>query len=62
VGYARILANQGNALGHLGVFTDARERLTRARALFDAAGDLEAVEGVDEVLASLDDAQARAGA
>jgi tetratricopeptide (TPR) repeat protein len=62
VGYARILANQGNALGHLGVFTDARTRLTKARALFEAAGDAEAVEGVDEVLASLDEAQARAGA
>ena len=32
VGYARILANQGNALGHLGAFADARERLDRARA------------------------------
>ena len=27
LGVARILANQGNALGHLGVFADARERL-----------------------------------
>ena len=62
IGYARILANQGNALGHLGVFADSRERLTRARAMFDAAGDVEAVEGVDEVLASLDEAEAKAGA
>ena len=60
LGYARILANQGNALGHLGVFSDARERLTRARTLFEAHGDSEAVDGVDEVLASLDAAEAKA--
>jgi tetratricopeptide (TPR) repeat protein len=60
LGYARILANQGNALGHLGVFGDARERLTRARELFAANGDDEAVEGVDEVLASLDAAETKA--
>ncbi len=34
LGRARLLANQGNALGHLGVFADARERLDRAAALF----------------------------
>jgi tetratricopeptide (TPR) repeat protein len=61
VGYARILANQGNALGHLGVFSDARERLERARVLFADAGDTNAVEGVDEVLASLSEAEAAAG-
>jgi tetratricopeptide (TPR) repeat protein len=60
LGYARILANQGNALGHLGVFGDARERLSRARELFAANGDEEAVEGVDEVLASLGDAEDKA--
>lgn len=60
VGYARILANQGNALGHLGVFADARERLTQARALFAANGDTDAVEGVDEVLASLSEAESAA--
>jgi tetratricopeptide (TPR) repeat protein len=60
LGYARILANQGNALGHLGVFGDARERLTRARELFAANGDDEALEGVDEVLASLDAAETKA--
>lgn len=60
LGYARILANQGNALGHLGVFGDARERLDRARALFVAGGDDEAVDGVDEVLASLAEAEGAA--
>ncbi len=60
IGYARILANQGNALGHLGVFADARERLDQARSLFDEAGDVESVIGVDEVLASLESAQVAA--
>jgi tetratricopeptide (TPR) repeat protein len=60
LGYARILANQGNALGHLGVFRDARERLMRARGLFDLNGDADAVAGVDEVLASLDAAESAA--
>ncbi len=53
LGYARILANQGNALGHLGVFRDARERLERAREVFAQHGDADAVAGVDEVLVSL---------
>jgi tetratricopeptide (TPR) repeat protein len=57
LGYARILANQGNALGHLGVFGDARTRLDQARSLFDAAGDSDSVASVDEVLASLDAAE-----
>lgn len=60
IGYARILANQGNALGHLGVFADARERLDQARSLFVEAGDVESVIGVDEVLASLESAQVAA--
>lgn len=64
VGYARILANQGNALGHLGVFSDARERLERARGMFEDNGQDEAAASVDEVLASLTEAEssARAGA
>ena len=61
LGYARILANQGNALGHLGVFGDARERLDAARVIFDRLGDTEAVTGVDEILASLNEAEAAAG-
>jgi tetratricopeptide (TPR) repeat protein len=60
LGYARILANQGNALGHLGVFGDARERLVTARAIFANFEDGDAVAGVDEVLASLDTAQTAA--
>ena len=60
LGYARILANQGNALGHLGVFGDARQRLDAARTVFVQYDDGDAVAGVDEVLASLDAAEAAA--
>ena len=49
----RILSNQGNALGHLGVFSDARERLTRARDMFAAAGDPDAARTVTGLLAGL---------
>lgn len=57
IGTGRVLANQGNALGHLGVFGAARERLERARGLFLQGGDPIGVDGVDEVLASLTEAE-----
>lgn len=60
IGTARILANQGNALGHLGAFGDARERLTRARDLFARVGDEETAGDVDGLLAELDAAEAAA--
>lgn len=62
LGYARILSNQGNALGHLGAFRDARERLSAAAGLFDAAGDQESAQAVAEILASLGAAEAAARA
>ncbi len=49
-GYARILANQGNALAHLGDFARARQQLSEARRLFAACNEVDAVTGVDEVL------------
>jgi len=61
LGYARILANQGNALGHLGVFRDARERLEAARVIFVQYDDGDAVASVDEVLESLTAAESVAG-
>lgn len=61
LGVARILANQGNALGHLGAFADGRERLGRARELFLVGGDPDGVAGVDEVLAGLAAAEGAAG-
>ena len=56
LGYARILSNQGNALGHLGVFTDAKERLERARDMFATAGDMDAAATVSGILAGLEEA------
>lgn len=49
-GFARVLANQGNALAHLGAFSRAVPRLTKARDLFRDLGDLEAVAVLEEVL------------
>ena len=50
VGRARVLANQGNALAHLGVFDRARAKLYEARFLFEEAGDEESVRAVRGVL------------
>ena len=36
VGRARVLANQGNALAHLGLLDAARAKLVEARFLFEA--------------------------
>lgn len=58
VGYARILANQGNALAHLGIFQPAVEKLTEAHKLLhwydegDAAAQiLEQLEAINAQLA-----------
>lgn len=58
VGCARILSNQGNALGHLGVFGDARERLGRALDLFRTAGDHDSAATVEQILDGLEQAAA----
>jgi IS5 family transposase len=57
VGSARVLANQGNALAHLGAFVDAHDRLGRARQLFAAANDVDGVAHVDQLLAGVDRAE-----
>jgi len=49
-GYARVLANQANALAHLGALDDAEARYVDARSLFASAGDGDAVEVVDRQL------------
>ncbi len=61
-GYARILANQGNALAHLGDFARARQQLSEARRLFAACSDPDAVSGVDEVLEEIAQQEAAIGA
>lgn len=61
IGYARILANQGNALGHLGVFADAADRLRTAQEIFAAAADTDAVDSIQQTLDGLGEAAAAAG-
>ena len=53
-GAARLLANQGNAMAHLGMLTEAAARLRRARELFSQAGMTEETADVDATLAELD--------
>jgi hypothetical protein len=53
VGYARVLANQGNALAHLGVFGHARARLVEARSLFEETQQWDAAASVRELLDEL---------
>ena len=60
MGYARALANQANALAHLGAFDDADEKYRTARELFAQSGDDDAVGVVDRQLAQID--EQRAGA
>jgi tetratricopeptide (TPR) repeat protein len=56
IGYARILSNQGNALGHLGVFSDARQRLELARSMFAQEADIDSVRTVEDILAGVNEA------
>ena len=49
-GRARVLANQGNALAHLGVFDDAKAKLHEARFIFEEFEEEEAVRSVRGVL------------
>lgn len=50
LGRARVLANQGNVLAHLGVFAAAKAKLYEARSLFEELGDEESVRAVRAVL------------
>jgi tetratricopeptide (TPR) repeat protein len=50
IGRARVLANQGNVLAHLGVFDDAKAKLYEARFLFEELGDNDSVRAVRGVL------------
>jgi tetratricopeptide (TPR) repeat protein len=58
-GAARLRANQGNALAHLGILDHAEARLSEARALFEQVADQASVAALDEVLAEV--ARSRAG-
>ena len=49
-GRARVLANQGNALAHLGLFDQAKARLHEARAIFEEFAEDDAVRSVRSIL------------
>ena len=48
VGHARLLANQANALAHLGMFAPAIEKLTEARKLLSWHGEDDAAAAILE--------------
>ncbi|WAC89260.1 hypothetical protein [Mycobacterium sp. Aquia_213] len=50
LGRARVLANQGNALAHLGMFDQAKAKLYEARFLFEEQQDHDSVRTVRGVL------------
>ncbi|CAN5760632.1 hypothetical protein BH09ACT7_BH09ACT7_18650 [soil metagenome] len=50
LGRARVLANQGNVLAHLGMFEPAKAKLYEARSLFEELADQESVRAVRGVL------------
>lgn len=53
LGRARVLANQGNVLAHLGDFNQAKAKLYEARYLFEELGDHDSVRTVRGVLDEL---------
>jgi tetratricopeptide (TPR) repeat protein len=53
LGYARLLANQGNALAHLGIFDHAVPKLQQAAWLFAQGGDDDAATTVNGLLAEI---------
>ncbi len=50
LGRARVLANQGNVLAHLGMFDQAKAKLYEARFLFEEHGDTDSVRTVRAIL------------
>ncbi len=57
LGFARVLANQANALAHLAVWDHATAKYVEARDLFAQAGDADAVAVVDRQLEQIDEAR-----
>ncbi|MEI7555079.1 hypothetical protein [Candidatus Chlorohelix sp.] len=53
-GYARLLANQGNVLSHLGIFNHAISKLQEAITLFESCGEAEAAASVAGLLEQLE--------
>jgi tetratricopeptide (TPR) repeat protein len=57
IGYARLLANQANALAHLGIFNHAIPKLQQAHSLFMRNKEREAAEATLELLNQIHDRQ-----
>jgi len=53
VGYARLLANQANALAHLGLFSQSLEKATEAYKLFHWHNELDAAGSVLELVGTV---------
>ncbi len=53
LGFARVLANQGNALAHLGIFVHAIPKLQEAQTIFETHGDGEAAHSVADLIAQI---------
>ncbi|TQE88989.1 tetratricopeptide repeat protein [Ureibacillus terrenus] len=49
-GYARLIANQGTALSHLGAFSSAVPKLTEAKQIFEELRDEESKKVVEDML------------
>lgn len=49
-GYARLIANQGTALSHLGAFSSAVPKLNEAKQIFEELGDRESIKVVEDML------------
>jgi len=58
--YARVLANQANALAHLGILDHAQGKYEEARRWFGHLQDADALGVIDEQLAAIDAARAAA--
>lgn len=59
LGRARVLANQGNTLAHLGIFDQAKAKLVEARFLFEEQLDHDSVLSVRGILDEIAKAQVR---
>ncbi|HID65553.1 MAG TPA: tetratricopeptide repeat protein [Aquificaceae bacterium] len=57
-GYARVLANMGNVLAHLGHLKEAKKKLKKAREIFISLKLFEEAAGVDEILKEIQSMEA----
>jgi len=60
-GYARALANMGNALAHLGRLDEAKDKLITARRTFMSMGMSDEVSAIDEIMNEIKSVEATDG-